>query len=96
MKLFGSTEKIIDRTKNGEDIPSLEVLEVVLVQCNLVNIQYQQKSEVLNTFTPNKSYAYPLNAEPSNLVFLKTYNTDQNGRLLEIEDKVNLPLCINK
>ena len=106
MKLFGSTEKIIDRTKNGEDIPSLEVLEVVLVQCNLVNIQYQQKSEVLNTFTPNKSYAYPLNAEPSNLVFLKTYNTefyeiiitftDQNGRPLEIEDKVNLPLCINK
>ena len=47
-----------------------------------------------------------LNVEPSNLVFLKTYNTefdeiiitftDQNGRPLEIEDKVNLALLINK
>ena len=55
---------------------------------------------------PNKSYAYLLNVEPSNLVFLKTYNTeideiivtftDQNGRLLEIEDKVNLTLLLNK
>ena len=57
-------------------------------------------------FTPNKSYAYLLNVELSNLVFLKTYNTefneiiitftDQNGRLLEIEDKVNLTLLTNK
>ena len=60
---------------------------------------------------PNKFYAYLLNGEPlsiksSNLVFLKTYNTefdeviisftDQNGRSLEIEDKVNLTLLINK
>ena len=47
-----------------------------------------------------------LNVEPSNLVFLKTYNTefdeiiitftDQNDRPLEIEDKVNLTLLINK
>ena len=47
-----------------------------------------------------------LNAEPSNLVFLKTYNTefveciiaftDQNVWPLEIEDKVNLTLLINK
>ena len=49
---------------------------------------------------PNKSYAYLLNVDSSNLVFLKTYNTefdkitltftDQNGKPLEIEDKVNL------
>ena len=68
--------------------------------------RYQQKSEVLHTFPPNKSYAYLLNVEPSNLVFLKTYNTefdesiitfnDQNGRPLEIEDNVNLTLPINK
>ena len=70
-------------------------LEVVLVQCNLVDIQYQQKSEILYTFTPNKSYAYLLNADPSNMVFLKTCNTefdeiiikfmDQNFRPLEIQ-----------
>ena len=63
-------------------------------------------SEVLYTFTPNKSCAYLLNVEPSNFVFLKSYNTefqeiiitfaDQNGRPLEIEDKVNLKLLINK
>ena len=85
---------------------SLDVVEVVLVQCNLVDNQYQQKSEVLYTFTSNKSDGYLLNVEPSNLVFLKTYNTefdeimitfsDQNGRPLEIKDKVNLPLLANK
>ena len=63
-------------------------------------------SEVLYTFTPNKCYTYLLNIEPNNLLFLKTYNTDfneiiitftdQNCRSLEIEDKVNLTLLINK
>ena len=57
MKLFGSTT---DKTKNGENVSSLEV---VLVHCNLVDNQYQLKSEVLFTFMPNKSYAYLLNAE---------------------------------
>ena len=84
---------------------SFEVVKVVLVQCNLVGNQYQQKSEVLYTFTPNKSYAYLLNAEPINLVFLKTYNTefdeinitfaDQNGRPIKIKDKINSTLPIN-
>ena len=55
---------------------------------------------------PSKSYAYLLNVEPSNLVLLKTYNTefdkiiirftDQNGAPLEIKDKVNLTLLISK
>ena len=53
IKSFGSTKKLIEKTKNGEKVSCL-----VLVQCNLVDNQYQQKSEVLNTFTPNKSYAY--------------------------------------
>ena len=62
--------------------------------------------EVIYIFTPNKSYAYLLSTEPSNVVFLKTYNTqfdeiiitftDENGRPLEMEDKVNLTLVINK
>ena len=104
--LFGSTKKLIEKTKNGEKEASLEVVEVVLVQCNLVHNQYQQKSEVLHTFTPNKSYAYLLYVQPSNLVFLKTYNTEfdeiiikftgRNGISLEIEVKVNLTIFINK
>ena len=96
--MFGSTKKLINKTKNGENVPSLEVAETVLFQCNLVDNQYPPKSEVLHTFTLSKSYVYLLNVQPSNLVFLKTYNpefdviimtfTDQNGRPLEIEDKV--------
>ena len=83
MKLLGSTKKL-GKTKNGEKVPSLEVDEVVLVQCNLVSNQYQQNSEVLYTFTPNKSYDYLLNVKPKNLVFdeiIITF-TDQNGRPL--------------
>ena len=82
------------------------MVEVLLVPCNLVDNQYQQKSEVLYTFTPNKSYAYLLNVEPSNLVFLKTYNTkfddiiitftDQNCIPLKIAEKDKLTLFINK
>ena len=63
-------------------------------------------SEVLCAFTPNDCYAYLLNVEQNNLVFLKTCNTefdeiiiefnDQNDRPLEIEVKVNLTLLINK
>ena len=52
MKSFGSTRKLIDK------------VEVVLVQFNLIDNQYQQKSEVLYTFAFNKSYAYLLNVEP--------------------------------
>ena len=48
MKLFRITKKLIDKTKNGENVPSLEVVEVVLVHCNLVDNQHQQKSEVLH------------------------------------------------
>ena len=63
MKLFEITKKIIDKTKNREKVPSLEVVEAVLVQCNIVDNQYQQKSEVLYTFTLNRSYGYLLNVE---------------------------------
>ena len=60
IKLFGSTidktkyveDKIIDKTKYVENVANLEMDEVVLVQCSLVDNQYQQKSEVLYFFTP--------------------------------------------
>ena len=106
MKLFGSTKNLIYKTKNEENVSNFGVVEVVLVECNLEDNPYQQKSEALYTFTPNKSFEYLLNVEPSNLLFLKTYNTDlddikitfndQNGRPLEIEYKLNLTLLIDK
>ena len=72
MKLFGSTKKIIKKL----NVPSLAVVEVVLEQCNLVDSQFQQKSETVYAFAPSKSYAYLLNVETSNLLFLKTYNPE--------------------
>ena len=55
MKLFGSTKKLIGKTKNGENALNLELVEVGLVQCNLVDNQYQQKPGASYTFTANKS-----------------------------------------
>ena len=54
MQLIGSLKKVIDKNKDGEIIPRLETVGVVLVHCNLVNNNYQQASEVLFTFVPNK------------------------------------------
>ena len=51
-------KKIIDKTKNLENVPSLGVIQEVLVQLIFVDNQNQQKSEELYTFTTNKSYAY--------------------------------------
>ena len=53
MKLFGSTQNLRKKTKHGENVPSLGMIKVVLVSCNLLDYQHRQKSEVLYTFTPN-------------------------------------------
>ena len=58
IKLFHSTKKLIDKKSSGENVRSLEAAKVVLLKCNLVNDQYQQKSEILFTFTSNKSHDY--------------------------------------
>ena len=41
MKLLGSTKKVVDKDKNGENVPKIESVEVVLVHCNLVKNDYQ-------------------------------------------------------
>ena len=69
MKLFCGTRKIIEKTKNGEIVPSLEVPDIVLVQCNLTDNQYLQKTGVVYTFTHNKPYGYLINIELNKLVF---------------------------
>ena len=56
LKLLGSTENKITKVKNGENVPNLEITEVVLVNCNMVNSDYQQDLRVLYTFVPNKPY----------------------------------------
>ena len=54
MKLLRSTENKTTKDKNGENVPHLEITEVVLVHCNIVNNDYQRDSRVLYTFVPNK------------------------------------------
>ena len=49
-----STESKINKDKNGENVPHLEITELVLVHCNLVNDVYQQDSRILYIFVPNK------------------------------------------
>ena len=104
MKFLGSTESKITKDKNGENVPHLEIVEVVLVHCNLVNNDYQQDWRILFTFVPNKSFGSSLEISPTNQVFLKTFNsrfqkvkvwfTDQTSKPLEIEDKINITLII--
>ena len=104
MKLLGSAENKITKDKNDENVPHLEVTEVVLVHCSTVNNDHQQDSRVLCTFVPNKSFGSLLDISPSNHIFLKTFNSeydeikvwfiDQNSEPLEIEDRINLNMVI--
>ena len=64
MKLLGSTKKYVDQDKDGEDVPKLESVLVVLVYCNLVNNSYQQASKVLFTFVLNKQFGQLITIVP--------------------------------
>ena len=104
MKLLGSTESKITKDKNGENVPHLEVVELVLVHCNFVNNDYQQDSRILYTFVPNKTFGSLLKILPKNHIFLKTFNpefqeikiwfTDQTSKPLEVEDRINVTLIV--
>ena len=76
MKLLGSTKKDVDKDKDGEDVPKLESVEVVLVHCNLVNNSYQQASKVLFTFVPNKQFGQLITISPHSLTMLKINNAE--------------------
>ena len=85
-------------------MPHFEIVEKLLVHCNIVNNYYQQDSRVLYTFVPNKSFGSLLEISPKNEIFLKTFNsefqavevwfTDQNSQPKEIEYRSNLNLAI--
>ena len=77
-------------------VPYLEITEVVLVHCRILNNDYEQDSRVLYTFVPNKPFGSLLEISPTDRIFLKTFNseyqdirvwfTDQNSQPLEIEE----------
>ena len=76
MKLLGSSKKDVDKNKDGEDVPELESVEVVLVHCNLVNNSYQKASKVLFTFVPNKQYGRLITISSHLLTMLKTTSAE--------------------
>ena len=57
MKLLGKTKSKITKDKNGEKVPYLEITEIALIHCNVVNNSFQQNSSVLYTSVPNKSFS---------------------------------------
>ena len=76
MKLLGSTESKIIKNKNSEIVAHLEITEVVLVHCNIVNNDHQQDSRVLYTFVPNKPFDSLLEIAPTNFIILETFNSE--------------------
>ena len=64
MKLIGSTERKRTKNKNGENVPHLEIAELILIHCNLANNNYQQNLRILYTFTPDKSFGSLLQISP--------------------------------
>ena len=75
MKLLGSNENKITKDKNGENVPHLEITEVVLFHCNIVNHDYQQDLKVLYRLVPNKPFGSLLEISPTNQIFLKTFKS---------------------
>ena len=104
MRLLGSPEKVIAKDKNDENVPKLEIVDVILMHCNVVNNSSQQASKVLFTFVPDKQFGQLITVAPHSLTMLKTTNTelgsievwftDQNNGPIEIEDNVNITLII--
>ena len=94
---LGSTKSKITKSENGENVPHLEITEVIS--------KYQQNSTVLYAFVPNKSFGQLVNISPKNFIFLETFDseflyieewfTDQKSKPLEIEGKINIALVIN-
>ena len=82
MKLLGSTKSKITKNENGENVSHLEITEVVLIYCKIVNNDYQQYSRLFYTFVPKKSFGQILDISPKNFDILKRLLT-QNFHILK-------------
>ena len=95
MKLPGSTNRKIRKNKNGKNVPYLEITEVVLIHCNVVNNSYQQKWRVLSTFVPNKSFGQLLDISPKYFIFLKILDAEFSYIEVWFADRNSYPLQIS-
>ena len=69
--MLGKAKNDVDKDKDGEDVPKIEPVEVVLVHCNLVNNSYQKASKVLFTFVRNKQFGQLITISPHLLTMIK-------------------------
>ena len=76
IRLLGSTKLVVDKDKNGEIIPKLESVEVVLVHCNLIKNDYHHSSKNLFSFVSKKQLGQLINISPSSLTMINTVNTE--------------------
>ena len=56
MTLLGSTKSKITKNESRENMPYLEIIEVALFHCNIVNNYYQKNLRMLYRFIPGKSF----------------------------------------
>ena len=94
MELLGSTKKDVNKEKDGENVPKLESVEVILVHCNLFKNDYQHISKILFSFVPDNQFGQLINISPHSLRMMDTVNTefsfveiwftDQASKALEI------------
>ena len=77
IKLLGRTKKVITKDKNGENVPKLEIIDVILIMhCNIVKNNCQHTSKVLLTFVPDKQFGQLITIVPHSLTMLKTTNSE--------------------
>ena len=92
VKLLGSTKNRLIKDENGKNVFRLEIAEIVLVYCDIVNNDYQEDSRVLYIFVLNKSFLQLLDNSLKRYIFSKTFIsesssiedwfTDQSSKLL--------------
>ena len=103
MRLLGDGP-IIDTTKNGENVPKLEIVKNVLVFCTLVENAYLQDSKLLFSFVPNSRFGSLLSITPQVLKYCDTVDsifdyieisfTNQTGRPLQIHYDITVSIII--
>ena len=86
-------------------MPHLEITEVILANCNIVNHDYQQDSRVLSAFVSNRWFGQLLDISPKNFIYLKIFNsqflsievwfTNQSSKHLEDNITISITLGVN-
>ena len=69
MKLLGSNKNKTTKNENGEYVPHLEIIEVVLDHCNFVNNDYQYDWILFYIVVFNKWFGQLLDLSPKKLYF---------------------------